>query len=148
MELVERFTQDIIKILHNSKNSVLRDVSKWNKEYTEHPYPQLAVEGQHHELLYEASKKYEQEENPSIFGSQPVSEYSQQPVPENNEPVAEDDVEQDDTPEQDSDELEETEDFPEHQLPKDQRDALQTKRRAREIERHRSNFDGMPRNQR
>lgn len=152
MELTERFTQEIIKILHNSKNSILRDVSKWKEENTRSDDHVMAVEGPQDDFMYEARKKHEQDENPSIFGNQPVSEYAQQPVPENLHDG--DFMEGIDESEEHLDEDEEEEShltndpFPEHQLAKDQREALATERRKQEIERHRSNFDGMPRTQR
>ncbi len=148
MGLAEQFTQDIIKILHNSKNSIVKDVSKWSKEYTRGDFDKLAFETSAESLIYESRKKYDQDENPSIFGNQPVSEYAQQPLPTNADEGGDLEDEEPKDEQEEEERIKEAAHHPEHQLTEEQRDALATEQRKREIEKHRSNFDGMPRNQR
>lgn len=85
MDLSERVSKDVIKIFHNAKGSISKDVLRWTQ--TIHDTNQDARQAT--ELLeahggVSMAKENKREENPSIFGTQPVSEYSQQPFPSQN----------------------------------------------------------------
>lgn len=151
MNFVERLTEDLIDILHNTKNSFIRDASRWHEEYGKKQYPTVIVETSGECAVYETRHRHENDENPSIFGNQPVSEYAQQPIPQQD--AQEGDLAEGTVESADEEVTEETRKKappadPEQQLSEEQLDALTTEQRKREIERHRSNFDGIPRTQR
>lgn len=82
VDLSDRVSQDVIKIFHNAKCSIISDALKWTKALHNTNTEVLEVnENFDSRITIYTAKDERDDENPSIFGEQPVSEYAQQPFP-------------------------------------------------------------------